>query len=173
VIGHTVSTRSDPERPEFAAALAALRAGDVLVFWESDRWGRSAAHVLTTIGELRDRSVTVRSLTEKALASFANRVAEFRSLSDRARARACVSTQGMDTAATVDGHRIRPWPAANLEYPDTSSRCVSSSAYAYVHRPTITRAIMTHRAPWATADSSCLTRLVTPGRPRRDRIGPE
>ncbi len=34
------------------------------MFWKSDRWGRSAAHVLTTINELRDRGVTVKSLTE-------------------------------------------------------------------------------------------------------------
>ena len=52
------------ERPEFTAALSALQPGDTLVFWKSDRWGRSAAHVLTTIGELRDRSVSVKSLTE-------------------------------------------------------------------------------------------------------------
>jgi DNA invertase Pin-like site-specific DNA recombinase len=58
------SGKRGAERPEFAAALAALEAGDTLVFWKSDRWGRSAAHVLTIIGELRDRGVTVRSLTE-------------------------------------------------------------------------------------------------------------
>ena len=34
------------------------------MFWKSDRWGRSAAHVLITIGELRGRGVTVKSLTE-------------------------------------------------------------------------------------------------------------
>jgi hypothetical protein len=34
------------------------------VFWKSDRWGRSAAHVLTTVGELRHRGVRVKSLTE-------------------------------------------------------------------------------------------------------------
>ena len=51
-------------RPEFTKALAALQPGDTLVFWKSDRWGRSAAHVLTTVGELRDRGVTVKSLTE-------------------------------------------------------------------------------------------------------------
>ena len=34
------------------------------MFWKSDRWGRSAAHVLTTVGELRGRGVTVKSLTE-------------------------------------------------------------------------------------------------------------
>ncbi len=52
------------QRPEFTAALSALQPGDTLVFWKSDRWGRSAAHVLTTIGELRDRGVKVKSLTE-------------------------------------------------------------------------------------------------------------
>ncbi len=52
------------ERPEFTTALSVLEAGDTLVFWKSDRWGRSAAHVLTTINELRDRGVTVKSLTE-------------------------------------------------------------------------------------------------------------
>ena len=52
------------QRPEFSRALATLQAGDTLVFWKSDRWGRSAAHVLTTVSQLRDRGVTVRSLTE-------------------------------------------------------------------------------------------------------------
>jgi len=52
------------ERPAFTKALATLQAGDTLVFWKSDRWGRSAAHVLTTIHELRDHGVTVKSLTE-------------------------------------------------------------------------------------------------------------
>ena len=52
------------ERAAFTQALGTLQAGDTLVFWKSDRWGRSAAHVLTTINELRDRGVTVRSLTE-------------------------------------------------------------------------------------------------------------
>jgi Resolvase, N terminal domain len=52
------------QRPEFSRGLAALQAGDTPVFWKSDRWGRSAAHVLTTVGELRDRGVTVKSLTE-------------------------------------------------------------------------------------------------------------
>ena len=34
------------------------------MLWKSDRWGRSAAHVLITNGELRGRGVTVKSLTE-------------------------------------------------------------------------------------------------------------
>ena len=52
------------ERAAFTRALGTLQAGATLVFWKSDRWGRSAAHVLTTIGELRDHGVTVKSLTE-------------------------------------------------------------------------------------------------------------
>ena len=35
-------------RPEFDKALAVLEDGDTFVFWKSDRWGRSAANVLTT-----------------------------------------------------------------------------------------------------------------------------
>ena len=44
------------QRPEFSQALATLQAGDTLVFWKSDRRGRSAAHVLTTVGQLRGRA---------------------------------------------------------------------------------------------------------------------
>jgi len=58
-------------RPEFTRALAALQPGDTLVFWKSDRWGRSAAHVLTTVGELRGRGVTVKSLTVTGPAELA------------------------------------------------------------------------------------------------------
>lgn len=51
-------------RPEWEALLPRPKAGDTLKFWKSDRWGRSAAHVLTTVNELRDRGVTIVSLTE-------------------------------------------------------------------------------------------------------------
>ncbi|GAA3466580.1 hypothetical protein GCM10018965_011320 [Nonomuraea roseola] len=44
--------------------MAALRPGDTLKFWKSDRWGRSAAHVLTVVTDLRDRGVRIGSLTE-------------------------------------------------------------------------------------------------------------
>src|SRR6516165_11797865 len=54
----------DPNRCFCAGWCEPLQAGDTLVFWKSDRWGCSAAHVLTTIGELRDHGVTVKSLTE-------------------------------------------------------------------------------------------------------------
>ena len=64
LLAETESGKRGVQRPEFTAALSALQPGDTLVFWKSDRWGRSAAHVLTTAGELRGRGVTVKSLTE-------------------------------------------------------------------------------------------------------------
>ncbi|MGH3156599.1 MAG: recombinase family protein [Streptosporangiaceae bacterium] len=51
-------------RPAWQELLPLPQPGDTLKFWKSDRWGRSAADVLTTVGELRDRGVTVVSLTE-------------------------------------------------------------------------------------------------------------
>jgi DNA invertase Pin-like site-specific DNA recombinase len=59
-----ISSRLRGDRPQFAAALTELRPGDTLLFWKSDRWGRSAAHVLTLVNDLRERGVTVTSLTE-------------------------------------------------------------------------------------------------------------
>ena len=64
LFAETESGKRGVQRPEFTRALATLQAGDILVFWKSDRWGRSAAHVLTTVGELRHRGVTIKSLTE-------------------------------------------------------------------------------------------------------------
>jgi hypothetical protein len=64
-----------------------------------------------------------------ALASLANRIAALRSASDLTRTMAWASTQGTDTVAIVEAHRIRLWPAANLEYADTFSSRVSSNAY--------------------------------------------
>ncbi|TDE57994.1 recombinase family protein [Nonomuraea mesophila] len=51
-------------RSAWEALLALPKVGDTLKFWKSDRWGRSAGHVLTTVHDLRDRGITVVSLTE-------------------------------------------------------------------------------------------------------------
>ncbi|NBE98923.1 recombinase family protein [Nonomuraea sp. KC401] len=51
-------------RSAWEALLALPKGGDTLKFWKSDRWGRSAGHVLTTVHDLRDRGITVVSLTE-------------------------------------------------------------------------------------------------------------
>lgn len=52
------------DRPQLKAALGRLRDGDVLVVWKLDRLGRDTIQVLSTIRELRDRGVQIRSLTE-------------------------------------------------------------------------------------------------------------
>jgi DNA invertase Pin-like site-specific DNA recombinase len=51
-------------RPAWRELLPLPQPGDTLKFWKSDRWGRSAADVLATVNQLRDRGVTVVSLTE-------------------------------------------------------------------------------------------------------------
>ena len=53
------------ERPGLAAALAACRAGDVLVVWRLDRLGRSLAHLVETVQALAGRSVGFRSVQEQ------------------------------------------------------------------------------------------------------------
>jgi len=52
------------ERPGLTAALAACRAGDVLVVWKLDRLGRSLAHLVETVQALVTRGVGFRSLQE-------------------------------------------------------------------------------------------------------------
>ncbi|WP_327586107.1 recombinase family protein [Nonomuraea sp. NBC_00507] len=59
-----LSGKRGTNRPEWQRILTVAKAGDTVKFWKSDRWGRSAAHVLTTANELRERGVKVISLTE-------------------------------------------------------------------------------------------------------------
>jgi DNA invertase Pin-like site-specific DNA recombinase len=53
------------DRPGLAAAIAACRAGDVLVVWKLDRLGRSLPHLVETVQMLADRQVGFRSLQEQ------------------------------------------------------------------------------------------------------------
>ncbi|OBK18398.1 recombinase family protein [Mycobacterium asiaticum] len=57
-----ISTRE--QRPGLAALLDYARAGDAIVVVGIDRLGRNAAEVMTTIRELRDRDIVLRSLRE-------------------------------------------------------------------------------------------------------------
>ncbi|GAA0955086.1 recombinase family protein [Actinocorallia libanotica] len=59
-----LSGKRGVDRPQWRELLTVARRGDTVKFWKSDRWGRSAAHVLATVNELRDRGVRVVSLTE-------------------------------------------------------------------------------------------------------------
>jgi DNA invertase Pin-like site-specific DNA recombinase len=52
------------DRPQLAAAIDHLRAGDVLTVWKLDRLGRNTRHVLEVIDDLRARQIGFRSLTE-------------------------------------------------------------------------------------------------------------
>ncbi len=52
------------DRPQLAAALADLEPGDTLTVWKLDRLGRDALQVLTTVKELHDKGIVLRSLTE-------------------------------------------------------------------------------------------------------------
>ncbi|MFG1709846.1 recombinase family protein [Nonomuraea sp. M3C6] len=52
------------ERPELAACHAFLNEGDTLVVPSLDRYGRSLADLITTVGELRKREIGFTSLHE-------------------------------------------------------------------------------------------------------------
>jgi DNA invertase Pin-like site-specific DNA recombinase len=53
---------SDRQRPEFARALAAIRAGDTLVVTRLDRVAWSIGHLLELIGQLRGKGAAFRAL---------------------------------------------------------------------------------------------------------------
>jgi DNA invertase Pin-like site-specific DNA recombinase len=57
-------TSSREQRPGLAALLDYARPGDAIVVVGIDRLGRNAAEVMTTIRELRDREIVLRSLRE-------------------------------------------------------------------------------------------------------------
>ncbi|CDZ41572.1 E14 prophage; site-specific DNA recombinase [Neorhizobium galegae bv. officinalis] len=58
------SGRVGTKRPEFDAALAYLRADDVLVVWKLDRLGRSLVEMMRTIDGLQKGDIKFQSLTE-------------------------------------------------------------------------------------------------------------
>ena len=51
-------------RPALDELLSRVRRGDTLVIWRLDRLGRSLRHLLEVVGELEQRGVALRSLTE-------------------------------------------------------------------------------------------------------------
>jgi DNA invertase Pin-like site-specific DNA recombinase len=56
------SARKD--RPQLAAALDYLRAGDTLVVWHLDRLARSMRQLIQTVEDLEARGIALKSLTE-------------------------------------------------------------------------------------------------------------
>jgi DNA invertase Pin-like site-specific DNA recombinase len=57
-------TSTREQRPGLAALLDYVRPGDAIVVVGIDRLGRNAAEVMTTIRQLRDREIVLRSLRE-------------------------------------------------------------------------------------------------------------
>src|ERR1700758_2313684 len=57
-------TSTREHRPGLAALLDYVRAGDAIVVVGIDRLGRNAAEVMTTIRELGERNIVLRSLRE-------------------------------------------------------------------------------------------------------------
>lgn len=55
------------ERPGLEKALEYLRKGDTLVVWKLDRLGRSLAHLVQTVEDLRERGVGLRSIKDAGL----------------------------------------------------------------------------------------------------------
>lgn len=52
------------DRPELKAALDYVRAGDSIVVWRLDRLARSLGQLIETVGNLEQRGIGFRSLTE-------------------------------------------------------------------------------------------------------------
>lgn len=51
------------DRPDLAACLKALRAGDTLVVWKLDRLGRSLPHLVAIMDDLNKRKIGLKVLT--------------------------------------------------------------------------------------------------------------
>ena len=63
VFEETVSSRkAEKDRPQFQAALTALRSGDELVITKLDRLGRSQVEVVNRLHELQAQGINVRTL---------------------------------------------------------------------------------------------------------------
>ena len=107
----TGSTRIS-RRPEFEKLRERLRQGDILVVWKMDRLGRSILDLITTVFDLLDRDVTVRSITDavdsstpqgRALFGILDTIADLERENVRERVRA-----GMRAARQRGTHCGRP-----------------------------------------------------------------
>lgn len=61
---HETASGGQRDRPELAAALDYVRAGDALVVWKLDRLARSLKQLIETVEDLERRDISFVSLTE-------------------------------------------------------------------------------------------------------------
>lgn len=63
IFSEHISTRRD-RRPQFELALKRCRAGDTLVVWKLDRFGRDMEQIIKNVSAMAARGVKIKSLTE-------------------------------------------------------------------------------------------------------------
>lgn len=56
------------DRPQLAACLKAMRAGDTLLVWKLDRLGRDLRHLVNTVHDLTERGIGLKVLTGEGAA---------------------------------------------------------------------------------------------------------
>ncbi len=56
------------DRPQLAACLKGMRAGDTLLVWKLDRLGRDLRHLVNTVHDLTERSIGLKVLTGEGAA---------------------------------------------------------------------------------------------------------
>jgi DNA invertase Pin-like site-specific DNA recombinase len=145
-------------RPGLDRALKALRPGDELVVWRLDRLGRSLAHLVKIINDLRKRDVEFRSLSEAIDTTTANgrfffhmmaALAEFERglISERTRA-------GMRAARERGAHIGRPKSLSEAQIDEARGAISDGRATVEemaerfgVHRRTLEKAISRNCSP--------------------------
>ncbi len=90
-------TRDD--RPQLEEVLRRLQKGDTLVVWCLDRLGRSLQHLVSVVGDLQQRGVKFRSLTESIDTSGATGRLVFHVLA----ALAVISSSGVEQVCELGG----------------------------------------------------------------------
>lgn len=151
------------DRPALKATLDYLQPGDVLLVWKLDRLDRSLSHLLQIVGDLEDRGVGFRSLTQSNLDtttaegrlffSIFGALAEYERALIQQRVRA-----GIDAAArrggrggrprAIDDEKLAAIIAALEGGPGKSAACRSFG----VRRTTLIDALA--RAGWSGPDRS-------------------
>lgn len=141
-----------PDRPQFTAALKALRAGDTLAIWKMDRAFRSLLNALQVLEDLEARKVHFHSLTDAIdtatpVGRFAYQITN--AFAELERALISERTKAGMRAAQSRGVRLgRPrkltaeqiaWARARSESGDASLVCLA--AQLNVSRRTLARAL--------------------------------